>query len=163
MAYLPRLVRQEFILGAVGRPCVTLVLTVVFLVDRRTPNTHTGRAEGDPHLMLVKERGGVMTSKNADKAQADGDFRYFLLAVRTGTDFIETATLSAAEIPLAVMSTLGVSTDTTDSARGATRDLAHGVHGTVDSIAEQIASAVSKQVSLAGDIVSSTGKPAAKG
>lgn len=98
----------------------------------------------------------------AGKTTEDGDFRYFLLAVRTGTDFIETATLSAAEIPLTVMSGMGVSSDTTDAARGTTRDIAHGVHGTVDSIAEQIATAVSKQVSLVSDTVSSVAKSATK-
>jgi hypothetical protein len=103
-----------------------------------------------------------MTSKSDPKNKDEGDFRYFLLAVRTGTDFIETATLSAAEIPLTVMSTLGVSAETTDSARATTRDISHGVHGTVDSIAEQIASAVSKQVALAGDIASSAAKTVKK-
>jgi hypothetical protein len=103
-----------------------------------------------------------MTSKNDQTPKEDGDFRYFLLAVRTGTDFIETATLSAAEIPLQVMSTLGVSADTTDAARTTTRDISHGVHGTVDNIAEQIASAVSKQVALAGDIASSAAKTVKK-
>lgn len=104
-----------------------------------------------------------MTKKDESVASTeDGDFRYFLLAVRTGTDFIETATLSAAEIPLTVMSGMGVSPETTNAARGATRDLAEGVHGGVDSIAEQIATAVSKQVSLVSDTVSSVAKGATK-
>lgn len=102
-----------------------------------------------------------MTKKTEDKTQGE-DFRYFLLAVRTGTDFIETATLSAAEIPLTVMSTIGVSAEKTDSARGTTRDIAEGVHGTVDAIAEQIAAAVSKQVALVADSVGAAAKEAKK-
>jgi hypothetical protein len=106
-----------------------------------------------------------MTKSSANdgkKAQEAGDFRYFILAVNSGTAVIEKASLSAAEIPLTVLSSLGVSKDTTDSARESTRNLAHGIHGTVDSIAEQIASAVSEQVSLVADVVSSATKDSSK-
>jgi hypothetical protein len=102
-----------------------------------------------------------MTNKADDKGQGE-DFRYFLLAVRSGTDFIETATLSAAEIPLTVMSSMGVSVETTEGARETTRGIAEGVHGTVDSIAEQIAAAVSKQVSLVADSVGAAAKEVKK-
>jgi hypothetical protein len=105
-----------------------------------------------------------MTKNENQKATSDGggDFRYFILAVNSGTAVIEKASLSAAEIPLAVLSSLGVSKETTDSAREGNRHLVEGIHGTVDSVAEQIASAVSQQISLVGDAVSTAAKNVTK-
>ena len=100
--------------------------------------------------------------KTGGTTNDDGDFRYFILAVNRGTAVVEKGTLSAAEIPLAVLSTLGVSTDTTDAARASTKNIAESIHGTVDSIAEQIATAVSHQVSLASDVVASMTKDGSK-
>lgn len=59
----------------------------------------------------------------------------FLTAFRGGMGAVEKAGLSAMEIPLTVLSGLGVSEDTTDEARKATVSLADGITGTIDSIA----------------------------
>jgi hypothetical protein len=100
--------------------------------------------------------------KSSSKSQAEGD-RYFVLAFRTGMDAIENTVVSAAEIPLSVLSGMGVSPDTTDAAREANKQLAHGIHGTVDAIVTQIADAVTKETELAAATVSGMAKSANKG
>ena len=108
-------------------------------------------------------------SKN--QGDAGDEFRYFILAFRSGMDAIENSVVSAAEIPLSILSGLGVSDETTQAARKGNRQLAHGITGTIDTIATQIAEVVSAQASIASDAVGqatrkttrkSTKKPAAK-
>ena len=99
--------------------------------------------------------------KPVDKEQPESD-RYFVLAFRSGMDAIESTVVSAAEIPLSVLTGIGVSAEATDAAREASKQLAHGIHGTVDAIVTQIADAVSKETTLAADTVSGIAKAAAK-
>jgi hypothetical protein len=79
--------------------------------------------------------------------------RYFLMAFRKVGEAIEQTTLSAAEIPLSVLSSIGVSEDFTSSARDSSTQLIQGIHGTVDAIAGQIAEAVSTGSVLVGNTV----------
>jgi hypothetical protein len=58
-----------------------------------------------------------------------------LTAFRGGMDTVEKAGLSAMEIPLNVLTSLGVSEEATAEARKTTRSLADGITDTVDSIA----------------------------
>ena len=97
------------------------------------------------------------TKKSTSKDQAEGD-RYFVLAFRSGMDAIENTVVSAAEIPLSVLAGIGVSADTTEAAREANKQLAHGIHGTVDAIVTQIADAVARETALATDTVTSIAK-----
>ena len=91
---------------------------------------------------------------NKDK----GEERYFVLAFRTGMDAIENTVVSAAEIPLSVLSGLGVSEETTDAARKANIELADGIRGTVDTVVTQITDAVARDAALAADIVGEAAK-----
>ena len=61
--------------------------------------------------------------------------------------------MSAAEIPLSVLSGFGMSAETAGSARKANRDLAKGIHGTIDTIVTQIADAVAQETALVADVV----------
>jgi pyruvate/2-oxoacid:ferredoxin oxidoreductase beta subunit len=102
-----------------------------------------------------------MTTKSSDSKsteEPEGQVRVFLMAFRSVGDAIESTTLSAAEIPLTVLSGIGVSDDTTKAARDTGTQLVHSIHGTVDSVATQIATAVSKQVALVGNVVASATK-----
>jgi hypothetical protein len=93
-------------------------------------------------------------TKQTDDAQEMGDqTRYFLMAFRKVGDAFEQTTLSAAEIPLNVLSSLGVSEETTDAARRGGQAAVETIHGTVDSVATSIAKAVSTQASLASDAI----------
>jgi hypothetical protein len=59
----------------------------------------------------------------------------FLTAFLGGVDAVEKAGLSAMEVPLSVLSTLGVPDDTTEKARKASHSMADAVFGTIDLIA----------------------------
>lgn len=102
----------------------------------------------------------------AEKSISSEETRYFLMAFRKVGDAIEQTTLSAAEIPLSVLSSMGVSDDLTGSARESGKQLVQGIHGTVDAIAEQIAEAVSTGGQLVsntvGDVVGAAGDVAKK-
>jgi len=104
-----------------------------------------------------------MTTVKKDDGSADqGQTRYFILALRSGLDAMENTAVAAAEIPLSILSGFGVSEETTDAAREANRQLAHGIHGTVDSVATQIAEAVNSQVALVSDAVGEAAKSVSK-
>lgn len=86
--------------------------------------------------------------------QSDGDQRFFLLAFRNGMDAIEGTVVSAAEIPLGILSGIGVKDEMTEAARDLNKQLAHGIHGTIDTIVTQITDAVSKETSLVAGAMS---------
>ena len=101
-------------------------------------------------------------AKKAPAKAAAGEERFFLIAVRSGLDAIESTVVSAAEIPLGVLSGFGMSAETAGSARKANRDLAKGIHGTIDTIVTQIADAVAQETALVADVVSKATKQATK-
>jgi hypothetical protein len=96
-----------------------------------------------------------MSTRDDDTQELGDQTRYFLMAFRKVGDAFEQTTLSAAEIPLNVLSSLGVSDDTTEAARRGGQAAVDTIHGTVDSVATSIAKAVNSQVSLASDVVKS--------
>jgi hypothetical protein len=98
-------------------------------------------------------------AKKAAPAAASEE-RFFLIAVRSGLDAIENTVVSAAEIPLSVLSGFGMSAETAGNARKANRDLAKGIHGTIDSIVTQIADAVAQETALVVDVVGQAAKTA---
>ena len=93
----------------------------------------------------------MATAKKSDDKEQPESERYFVLAFRSGMDAIENTVVSAAEIPLSLLNGMGVSTEATDAARETSKQLAHGIHGTVDAIVTQIADAVSKETTLAAE------------
>ena len=101
-------------------------------------------------------------AKKAPAKAAASEERFFLIAVRSGLDAIESTVVSAAEIPLSVLSGFGMSAETAGSARKANRDLAKGIHGTIDSIVTQIADAVAQETALVADVVGQAAKTAQK-
>ena len=101
-------------------------------------------------------------AKQAPAKAAAGEERFFLIAVRSGLDAIESTVVSAAEIPLSVLSGFGMSAETAGSARKANRDLAKGIHGTIDTIVTQIADAVAQETALVADVVGKATKQATK-
>jgi hypothetical protein len=100
--------------------------------------------------------------KAAPAKAAASEERFFLIAVRSGLDAIENTVVSAAEIPLGVLTGFGMSAETAGSARKANRDLAKGIHGTIDTIVTQIADAVAQETALVADVVGKATKQAAK-
>jgi hypothetical protein len=101
-------------------------------------------------------------AKKAPAKAAASEERFFLIAVRSGLDAIENTVVSAAEIPLGVLTGFGMSAETAGSARKANRDLAKGIHGTLDTIVTQIADAVAQETALVADVVGKATKQAAK-
>lgn len=99
-------------------------------------------------------------AKKAPAKAAASEERFFLIAVRSGLDAIESTVVSAAEIPLSVLSGFGMSAETAGSARKANRDLAKGIHGTIDTIVTQIADAVAQETALVADVVGQAAKTA---
>lgn len=92
-----------------------------------------------------------------DEAQESGT-RYFLLAFRQVGDAFEQATLSAAEIPLNVLSTIGVPASATDAARAGGKQVVEGIHGTVDAVATGIADAVGTSAHAVSEVITSATK-----
>jgi hypothetical protein len=85
------------------------------------------------------------------QAKQSGEDRFFLLAFRNFGDAIESTTLAAAEIPLTVLSSMGVSDEATGAARDTSKAVVQGIHGTVDSIATQIADAIGAETAVVAD------------
>ena len=97
-----------------------------------------------PAKRTVAKKAPARKAAPAKKTVASEE-RFFLIAVRSGLDAIESTVVSAAEIPLSVLSGFGMSAETAGSARKANRDLAKGIHGTIDTIVTQIADAVARR------------------
>jgi hypothetical protein len=82
----------------------------------------------------------------------------FLTAFRNGMGAIEKTVVTTAEIPLTVFSGLGVPDDTTQSVREGHREMVHGIHTTINSVATGIAGAVGKSASLVSSAVGTVTK-----
>ena len=114
-----------------------------------------------PAKRTVAKKAPARKAAPAKKTVASEE-RFFLIAVRSGLDAIESTVVSAAEIPLSVLSGFGMSAETAGSARKANRDLAKGIHGTIDTIVTQIADAVAQETALVADVVVKATKQTAK-
>jgi hypothetical protein len=91
------------------------------------------------------------TTDNSSTTGAVGGF--FRDAFRTGMGAAENIQVAAAEIPLTILSGLGMSEDTTRAAREKHREMVRGLYGTIDSIASQVATVGAKQVSLLSNAI----------
>lgn len=91
--------------------------------------------------------------KNATPAKDDGG-NAVLSVLRSGIGALEHGTMSAAEWPLSVMSGLGVPESATDKAREGSRQVLHGVNGTIDTLATQTFKIAGKGASLVTGAVS---------
>jgi hypothetical protein len=79
-------------------------------------------------------------------------------AFHTGMGAIEQTVLAAAEIPLSVLASLGVSEEAMESAREGHRQMVRGIHKALDSVAMGITDTAE---GIAGGIVNVAGKQAA--
>jgi hypothetical protein len=73
---------------------------------------------------------------------------FVLRTLRGGMGALETGTMSVAELPLTVLSGLGVPKGATDAARKGSRSMLHGVNGTIDTLATQTFKIAGKGASL---------------
>jgi hypothetical protein len=85
----------------------------------------------------------------------------FLTAFLGRVDVVEKAGLSAMEVPLSVLSTLGIPDDTTEKARQATHSMANVVFGTIDLIAAGSLKVLDLGVSLVSGAYSTVKKAGA--
>jgi len=85
--------------------------------------------------------------------QENENSNFMLRGVRSGLGALESTTLTLAEVPLTVLTGLGVSSDTTDKAREGGRRVLHGVSGSIDTIATQTTGLAGKGVSLVTSVV----------
>ena len=90
-------------------------------------------------------------SKQSTASQAKSPETVFVDAFRGGMGAVKKTSLAAAEIPLSVLSSLGVSEEATGAARKSHQDLTQGITEAVDTIATQSAKVAGKGVSLFTD------------
>lgn len=104
-------------------------------------------------MATVKQSAKKTTTVKADPVKADGNAVLSVLNGATGA--LEAGTMSVAELPLSVLSGLGVPASATDAARNGTRSMLHGVNGTIDTLASQSFKMAGKGASLVGGVVGS--------
>lgn len=96
------------------------------------------------------------TSESTARANAQGPSDGAVLgSFRAGMGFIEYTSLAAAEVPLKVLSTLGMPDAATNVARDSHTQMVHGIHGTLDFVASQTATLTGKGMSLLSGAVGS--------
>lgn len=96
--------------------------------------------------MTVKEK--VDTKATAAAPGSAGVSGTILSAYRSGMSVIESSVNFAAEIPLGVASTLGVSDESTDSLRDSHRTMVRGIHSRLDSVTSGVIDLAGKQASM---------------
>ena len=107
---------------------------------------------------MTTTRKKAATQPKVDTTTKTGSDGAFLSTFRSGMGVIEHTSLSAAEIPLKVLSTLGLPKQATDVAREGHRQMVHGIHGTLNAVATQTANATGKSVSLITGVVGGSSK-----
>jgi hypothetical protein len=107
-----------------------------------------------------------VTSTKAAAAETSGDStEQVKSAIHSGIGAIETTALAAAEIPLGILKSLGVSEEAMEAAREGHRQLVHGIRSAIGTVADGvtdttagIATGITKGVttaaSTAGDVAS---------
>jgi hypothetical protein len=94
------------------------------------------------------------TKKTASQEPTKDEGGNFVLsALRSGIGVLEKGTVSATELPLSMMSSLGVPSGATDAARKGSVSMLHSVNGTIDTLATQSFKLAGKGASLVTGVV----------
>ena len=96
------------------------------------------------------------TSESTESESSHGPSDGALLgSFRTGMGLLEYTSLAAAEVPLKMLSNLGMPDAATNVARDGHTKMVHGIHGTLDFVASQTATFTGKGMHLLSDAVGS--------
>jgi len=107
----------------------------------------------------IKESVMATTEKTSRSDEGSGGFMGFVRdSFKNGMSAAEELQAAAVEVPLSMLKAVGVSEDDTQVLKDKNRQLVHGMVGSIQSFAGQLAEVGTKQVELAAEAIRKAAK-----